>query len=88
MTPLIRPATESVTIHLYVPDADAVFQRALDAGAASLIPVASHGATAMESFKTHTPTGGRSAPHNSDHDSLSGSSTAVLLAESESVADA
>jgi uncharacterized glyoxalase superfamily protein PhnB len=35
-----RPGQTGVTIHLYVPDADAVFQRALDAGATSLIPVA------------------------------------------------
>jgi uncharacterized glyoxalase superfamily protein PhnB len=34
------PGRSGVTIHLYVPDADAVFHRALDAGAASLIPVA------------------------------------------------
>jgi PhnB protein len=36
-----RPGQSGVTIHLYVPDADAVFQQALDAGATSLIPVAS-----------------------------------------------
>ena len=36
-----HPGQSGVTIHLYVPDADAVFQRALDAGATSLIPVAS-----------------------------------------------
>jgi PhnB protein len=35
-----RPGRSGVTIHLYVPDADAVFQRAIDAGATSLIPVA------------------------------------------------
>lgn len=35
------PGRSGVTIHLYVPDADAVFKRALDAGATGLIPVAS-----------------------------------------------
>lgn len=35
------PGRSGVTIHLYVPDADAVFQRALDAGATGLVPVAS-----------------------------------------------
>ena len=35
-----HPGRSGVTIHLYVPDADAVFQRALNAGATSLIPVA------------------------------------------------
>lgn len=34
-----RPGQSGVTIHLYVPDADAVFRRALDVGATSLIPV-------------------------------------------------
>jgi PhnB protein len=35
-----HPGRSGVTIHLYVPDADAVFRRALDAGATSVIPVA------------------------------------------------
>jgi PhnB protein len=35
-----QPGTSGVTIHLYVADADAVFRRALDAGATILVPVA------------------------------------------------